>query len=173
MAKLKVQSITRIALLGALLYASHLALAFLPNVEIVTLLVVLFTKHFGKEGTLSCFVYVLLTAFTWGFGLWWATYLVVWAGYSLLVNKLRKIDSWLVWALINAAFGLCFGAIFAVPYIFVSPAYALSYWISGIPFDLVHCAGNFAMAIILGKPLDLALGKIKHISENVPQKRLK
>lgn len=98
---------------------------------------------------------------------------MVWAGYSLLVNRLRKIDSWFVWALINAAFGLCFGAIFAVPYIFVSPAYALSYWISGIPFDLIHCAGNFAMAVILGKTLDLSLGKIKRIFENLPQKREK
>lgn len=161
----KVQSVTRIALFGALLYASHLALSFLPNIEIVTLLIVLFTKHFGKEGTFSCFVYVLLTAFTWGFGLWWITYLVVWPLFSLVVYKLRYIDNWLVWAIINAVFGLSFGALFALPYIIVSPAYALSYWISGIPFDISHCLGNFISALVLGKPLDLALGKIKQIFE--------
>ena len=30
---------------------------------------------------------------------------------------------------------------------------AFSYWISGIPFDLMHCAGNFAIALVLFKPL--------------------
>lgn len=166
----KVQSITRIALFGALLYASQLALSFLPNIEIITLLIVLFTRHFGKEGTFACFVYALLTAFTWGFGIWWLTYLIVWPLFSLLVYKLRKNDSWIIWAIINAVFGLCFGAIFALPYVFVSPSYALSYWISGIPFDLTHCAGNFVAAITLGKPLDLALGKIKRLVDDLPER---
>ena len=31
-------------------------------------------------------------------------------------------------------------------------AYAVSWWISGIPFDLAHCAGNFAMALLLYRP---------------------
>lgn len=161
----KVQSVTRIALFGALLYVSQLALSFLPNIEIVTLLIVLFTKHFGKEGTFSCFVYVLLTAFTWGFGLWWITYLIVWPLFSIVVYKLRSIDNWFIWAIINAVFGLCFGALFALPYVIVSPAYALSYWISGIPFDISHCLGNFVAALALGKPLDIAIGKIKQILE--------
>lgn len=160
MKNLKLIQITRIALLGALLYASQVALSALPNIEVVTLLIVIFTKNLGKEGTLACFVYVFLTAITWGFGLWWCTYLVIWPLFSLIVYKFRKIDNWVVWAIINAVFGLCFGAIFAVPYIFVSPSYALNYWISGIPYDVAHCAGNFAAALILGKPLDKSIASI-------------
>lgn len=158
--KFKTGQITRIAVLGALLYASQIALSALPNIEMVTLLVVVFTKNLGKEGTLSCFVYVCLTAITWGFGLWWFTYLVIWPSFSLIVYKLRKTDSWIIWAVINAVFGLCFGAIFAVPYIFVSPSYALTYWISGIPFDITHCVGNFVIAVLLGKILDTAMAEI-------------
>lgn len=165
MKNIRLIQITRIALLGALLYASQVALSALPNIEVVTLLIVVFTKNLGKEGTLACFVYVFLTAITWGFGLWWCTYLIVWPLFSLIVYKFRKTDSWIVWAIINAAFGLCFGAIFAVPYIFVSPSYALNYWISGIPFDVAHCIGNFAAALILGKPLDKAMAVIvKNVS---------
>lgn len=160
MKKIRLIQITRIALLGALLYATHVALSAIPNIEVVTLLIVIFTKNLGKEGTLACFVYVFLTAITWGFGLWWCTYLVVWPLFSLIVYKFRKIDSWIVWAIINAVFGLCFGAIFAVPYIFVSPVYALNYWISGIPFDVAHCIGNFVSALILGKSLDTAMARI-------------
>ncbi|MCM1132589.1 MAG: hypothetical protein NC340_03865 [Ruminococcus flavefaciens] len=156
----KIRQITRIALLGALLYASQVALSAIPNIEVVTLLIVIFTKNLGKEGTLACFVYVFLTAITWGFGLWWLTYLVIWPLFSLIVYRLRKTDSWAVWAIINGAFGLCFGAVFALPYIVASPLYALNYWISGIPFDIAHCIGNFATALILGKALDTAFAKI-------------
>lgn len=157
MVKKRILIITRIAVMGALLYTAQIALSFIPNIEIVTLLIVVFTKNLGREGTAACFVYVCLTALTAGFGLWWVTYLVVWPLFSLVVYALRSVESWLMWAVINGAFGLCFGALFAVPYIFVSPAYALTYWISGIPFDIAHCIGNFAAAIILGKALDQSL----------------
>lgn len=160
MKKIKLIQITRIALLGALLYSAQVALSAIPNIEVVTLLIVVFTKNLGKEGMLACFVYVFLTAITWGFGLWWCTYLVIWPLFSLIVYKFRKINNWIIWAIINAVFGLCFGAIFALPYIFVSPAYALNYWISGIPFDVAHCIGNFATALVLGKPLDTAIARI-------------
>ena len=162
--KISTVQITRIALLGALIYAAHVALMSLPNIEIVTLLIVIFTKNLGKEGTLACFVYVALTALTWGFGIWWLTYLIVWPAFSLLVYMLRNIESWLIWAVIDGAFGLSFGAIFALPYIFVSPAYALNYWINGIPYDVAHCAGNFVAAIALGKVLDIGMKRVMKIN---------
>ena len=31
--------------------------------------------------------------------------------------------------------------------------YAAGKWVSGIPFDLVHCVGNFFMALLLFVPL--------------------
>lgn len=156
--------LTRIALMGALLYTVQLVLSFLPNIELVTLLIVIFTKNLGREGTAACFVYVCLTALTSGFGLWWFTYLVVWPAFSLVVYCLKKIDSWLIWAVINAAFGLCFGAVFAVPYVIISPSYALNYWIAGIPYDIAHCIGNFTAAILLGKPLDYSVKRcLKYI----------
>lgn len=157
----KIARLTRIAVLGAVLYVAQISLAFIPNVEIVTLLIVIFTRNLGKEGIFACFIYVWLNAFSAGFGLWWATYLVVWPLFALMVYKLRKIDSWLIWAVINGAFGLCFGAIFAIPYIFVnSPAFALSYWIGGLTFDVIHCIGNYGIALILGKPVDLAFKRV-------------
>ena len=37
---------------------------------------------------------------------------------------------------------------------------ALSYWISGLPFDLIHCVGNFVLTLILFKPLYKAMEKL-------------
>ncbi|MDE5765231.1 MAG: hypothetical protein K2I00_09780 [Ruminococcus sp.] len=156
----KISHFTRIAILGSLLYAAQASLAFLPNIEIVTLLIVIFTKNLGKEGIYACFVYVGINALIAGFGLWWLTYLVVWPLFSILVYKIRKINNWFIWALINGMFGLCFGAVFAVPYIFVSVSYAFAYWTSGIPWDIVHCAGNFFLAILIGKILDNTMKRI-------------
>ena len=38
--------------------------------------------------------------------------------------------------------------------------YAVSKWISGIPFDLLHCAGNFVMALLLFAPMRNLLKKL-------------
>lgn len=154
------QRIAKIALMGAMLYTVQVVLSFLPNIELVTLLIVIFTRNFGKDGITACFIYVALNAIFSGFGLWWATYLVVWPLFAFMVYKLKKIDSWLIWAIINGFFGLCFGALFALPYAVVSPSYALSYWIAGLNYDIVHCIGNFAAAILLGKPIETALKRV-------------
>lgn len=66
----------------------------------------------------------------------------------------RKNDSALFWAVIAGAHGLFFGAMTAIPYLFIGGwEAAVSYWISGIPFDLLHCAGNFVVTLILLNPL--------------------
>ena len=40
------------------------------------------------------------------------------------------------------------------------PAFAVSWWLSGIPFDLFHCAGNFFMALVLFRPLRTLLQRM-------------
>ena len=58
------------------------------------------------------------------------------------------------WALVSGVFGLLFGPLCALTHLVTGgAAFALSWWISGIPFDLAHCAGNFALALILFTPL--------------------
>ena len=88
-------------------------------------------------------------------GLW---YLVVFLSLCLatvitmLLKKLIK-EEFLIWAIVSGSFGLIFGSLFALFYLFVDPKYALAYWISGLPWDVVHCIGNFVLMLILGKPL--------------------
>ncbi len=156
----KILRLTRIAIMGAILYTAQSVLSFVPGVEIVTLLIVIFTKNLGNDGITACFVYVAINAIFAGVGLWWATYLVVWPLFALLAYKLRNTDNWIMWAIINGAFGLSFGALFALPYAVVSPSYALSYWIAGIKVDILHCIGNFAATIILAKPINEAFKRV-------------
>ena len=72
------------------------------------------------------------------------------------------MESPLGWAVLSGGFGLLFGAL-CTPVCLVTggPAFALSWWLSGIPFDLLHCGGNFALALFLFKPLRRLLERLK------------
>ena len=140
--------------LGGLTFAAKVAMMSLPNIEPVSLLVMVFAATFGKKALFPIYVYVLLEFALFGFGLWSAAYLYVWALLALAAWLLRNMRSSLGWAVLSGGFGLLFGLLCAPVYVLTGgPAFALSWWLSGIPFDLTHCAGNFALALVLFVPL--------------------
>ena len=64
------------------------------------------------------------------------------------------MESRLGWGLLCGFYGLIFDTLTAIPVLILSgPAATLAYIISGIPFDLIHCGGNFVMTLVLYKPL--------------------
>ena len=49
---------------------------------------------------------------------------------------------------------LLFGLFCAPVYISMGGvAFAISWWLSGIPFDVTHCIGNFFIALVMFNPL--------------------
>lgn len=140
--------------LGGLTFAGKVAMMSLPNIEPVSLLVMVFAVTFGKKALYPIYVYVMLEFALFGFGLWSAAYLYVWALLALVAWLFRRMTSPLGWAVLSAAFGLLFGLLCTPVYVITGgPAFAFSWWLSGIPFDLTHCAGNFALALVLFCPL--------------------
>jgi hypothetical protein len=160
-----VKKMTRIALLSAILYVSKVALEFLPNVELVSLLVILYTLVFGSEVFLIVTVFNLFEFIQWGFGTWWLSYLYVWPLLVLVTLLLKKAvkEEFLVWSIVSGMFGLLFGGLFAIAYLPVDRAYALSYWISGLPWDVWHALWNFVLMMVLGKPLYLLFRKLDRL----------
>lgn len=156
--------LVRMAFLSIILYVSQVALAFLPNIEVVSLLIVVFTLIYKKDIKYVCALYVLFTGIQWGFGLWWWSYLVIWPLFSVVVNLLSGLvkENWFIWTIILGIWGIIFGALFAIPYIFIDPSFAFSYWIAGIPWDMLHCAGNVIIAATIGKPIYKALVRIEN-----------
>ncbi len=161
---MSVRKITRIALLSAILYVSKVALEFLPNIELVSLLVILYTLVFGKEALLIVTVFNFFELIQWGFGTWWFSYLYIWPLLCLVTLTLKKLikEEFIVWSIVSGIFGLLFGSFFAIVYIPVDPAYALSYWISGLPWDIWHAVWNFVLMLVIGKPLYLLLNRMKN-----------
>lgn len=142
------------------MFAMQIALSAIGNVHVTAILIILAAVFFSWRAFYSVAVFVLLEALVWGLGLWVISYMYAWPLLTLITVLLRKNDSALIWAVIAAIHGLCFGALCAIPYFFIGGSeMAFTYWISGIPFDLVHCGGNFVLTLLLYAPLKKAMTK--------------
>ncbi|MCD8130479.1 MAG: hypothetical protein LUE16_04260 [Lachnospiraceae bacterium] len=160
---ISVKDIALIGMMTATIEVVKDALAFLLNVELVTLLIVLYTLFFGKRILFAIPVFVLLQGMLHGFGLWWIMYLYVWPLLAVLTSLFRRQTSLLFWSVFCGLFGLFFGALCSLPYLVLSgPAAAFAWWVAGIPFDILHCVSNAVLCLALFRPLRLALSKLKN-----------
>lgn len=142
------------SLLGALTFAAKMAMAQFPNIEPVSLLVMLLAVCYGWRGLYAVYLYVFLEFAMWGLGLWSSCYLYIWLILFILARALRRMESPLGWAVLSGCFGLLFGALCALVYWIVGGwASAVSWWIAGIPMDITHGIGNFVIALVLFRPL--------------------
>lgn len=153
-----------LVLLGVLLFVSKWILTALPNVELVSLLLMVFTYKFGARALIPTYIFAGLEIFIYGINIWNVMYLYVWAVLVLVCLPLRRIRKGWLFAMVSGLFGLLFGALCSIPYFFVMGAeFAISWVISGFTFDLVHAGGNFLIAFLLYMPLTSALDRIKQI----------
>lgn len=167
--RLSTAEVALFGVLGALTFAAKVVMMGLPNIEPVSLMVMLFAVTFGKKAVYPIYVYVLLEFLLYGFHFWSINYLYVWAILAFAAWKLREMTHPLAWALLSAAFGLLFGLLCAPVYLVSGgPAFALNWWISGIPFDLLHGGGNFVLALVLFVPLRRWMGAL---SARIPRAR--
>jgi energy-coupling factor transport system substrate-specific component len=151
---------TLFAVLGALTFAAKYVMAFLPNIEPVSLMVMLFGVTFGRKALYPIGLYVLMEILFYGLGTWNVMYLYVWPLLGVIAYLLRKMEHSLGWAILSGTYGLLFGALcMPVDMVIGGFAYAVAKWISGIPFDIAHCGGNFVIALVLFRPMRKLLQK--------------
>ena len=152
---LPLRELVELSLLAALMFGAKVALSFLPNVHIGTVLLIVATLRFGAKALYMAFVYVMLEGLCYGFGLWWVSYLYAWPLVVVAVLPLRRAKPWLGLSVVGAMHGYAFGALCAIPVAVLSgiPA-GVAYWIAGIPFDLIHGSANFVLCLVLLRPLD-------------------
>ena len=133
----------------------------LPNIEPVSLLVMLFAVTFGWKSLYVIYTFVVMEILFYGFSVWNVYYLYVWTVLTLAAILMRKQTHPLAWALLSGVFGLLFGALCGIVDIFIGGfGYAAAKWVSGIPFDLLHCGGNFVIAGLLFVPMRGLLDKL-------------
>lgn len=158
--KLTVRELCILSLLAALMLALQVAMSGLPNIHCTAIFIILAAVFFGWRSLYAIVLFIMLEGLVWGFGLWWACYWYLWPSLAIPAILLRENRSAFIWAVLAAIHGLLFGALYALPYFFVGGwEMVLAKWISGIPFDLAHCGGNFVITLLLFTPLYKAFEK--------------
>ena len=164
---LTVREMAVFGMLGALLFCSKLVMEWAPNIHFIGLFIVTFTLVYRAKALVPIYLFVLLTGVYGGFNVWWVPYLYIWlplwGAVMLIPRRTPRRVALPLFVVIGALHGFAYGTLYA-------PAQALFFkmdlqmtlaWIlSGIPFDLLHAAGN-AAACTLVLPLTRVLCKLE------------
>jgi hypothetical protein len=89
-AMMNARAIALIGIMAATIECGKLALSFLPNVEVVTLLCALYGYVFGIYGVIATAVFVLIEPMIYGIGSWIITYIIYWPLVAFIFMILRK-----------------------------------------------------------------------------------
>ncbi len=166
---IKTKDIALIGMMVAVIEVCKVALGFLPNIELTTFWIIMFTLFFGRKSALVVPVFILIEGTMYGFGTWWIMYLYIWPSLALITWIFRKQNSIWFWSILSALYGLFFGFFCSFPYVVIGGVdggiknglYAgFTWWIAGIPWDIVHGIGNFVLMLFLYYPVRAIMKKI-------------
>lgn len=152
---LSVRDVVYMGMLLAILEVSKRALDAVPNVELISFWLIMFTIFFGKRTLIASVGFTAMECFIYGISIWTLMYLYVWPILILLTDILRKRDAGrMAYCILSGVFGLCFGALCGLPNIFIAglPA-AIGWWVTGLPYDVIHAVSNFVIMLVLHQPM--------------------
>lgn len=167
--KIKAIDIAMIGMMIAVLEVLKIALMHIPNVEVVTFLIIIFTIYFGRKMFYVIPAFVLIEGVIFGFGIWWVMYIYIWPLIAIIAWIFRKNESPFFWAIVSGLYGLLYGFFCSVPYFVIGAvdgglaggiSSAITWWIAGIPYDLIHGVSNFIIMIIFFRPMKMVMNKV-------------
>ncbi len=151
------KAIVLLSLFSSIIYVSQIVLSFIPNVNIVTLLFVVYTFNLGiKKTFVVLVVFNTLMGITYGFGYWIIGYFWIYGTLIILTRILMTVikDNVVLWSLFGLIFGFLFGFLFAInDYYFVGVSLK-AYYLKGIPYDIIHGFSNMLALLFLFNPLN-------------------
>ena len=160
-----------VGVMAATIECSKLALAAIPNVELVTLLIALYSYTFGSVGVCASFIFVLVEPLVWGFGSWFVSYLIYWPALAIVFWVLgrSRIKNRFTLTLIAVAMTFVFGiitslvdiGIFSGSYDNFSYRFFI-YYARGIWFYAVQIVTNAILFLTVFTPLSNLILKIKN-----------
>ena len=160
--KLAIKDITLIGMMVAVIEVCKVSLAWAPNIELTSFLLIMFTLFFGRKIVFVVPVFILIEGAMYGVHLWWIMYLYAWPLLVFITWLFRKQESVWFWCVLSGAFGLSFGFLCSFPYVIIGAAgggilnglYAgFTWWVAGIPFDIIHGVANFVIMMVLYHPV--------------------
>ena len=154
------RAITETAVMSAMLVIGKLALSFIPNVEVVTTLTIVFGVCFGLRAVAASVVFCTADMFLYAFSLDVAiSYFVYWpllclSAAVLSALKVKSLYVYLIVALIGTLFfglltSLVFSLLYGVPFI---PVY-----VAGLPFYAFQLVSSLVFMLVGFNPLTKVL----------------
>ena len=152
------RNITLVALLSAICVVSRIVLQFLPNIKPVTTIIILVALYIGATESIEvAFVSTMVSNMVLGMGIWTVFQILSWVVIAVLASILSPVLKRLspfALSLYSAANGFLFGFIVSwEKLLYVGVKGFWIYYISGIPFDVLHAVGNFAFCLVFAIPL--------------------
>ncbi|MCL2108991.1 MAG: hypothetical protein FWH20_06575 [Oscillospiraceae bacterium] len=171
----RLRDLTVFAMLGSVLFASRVILAYVPYLQLVGLFIAAFTLTYKTRALIPLYVYVLLEGIYGSFGVFWFAYLYIWlplwASFMLagkvsakLPRKLQVPLYMLLLGLHGLALGLLSMPIGAFMFGVRTWQGALAWVAAGFSYDILHAACNLALGILILPLCDL-LKKVEHIQQ--------
>lgn len=158
----KNNSVRRIALLSmmiAIAYVGRSLLQVVPNVQPVTVILIILTLSMGiADGLIVAVLSILISNLTLGMGVWTFAQIISFSVIVLITGLVikpvyKKMPTWTM-VLYAASTGLIYGLVvsFVMKYLIGFDSF-WAYYLMGIPMDLMHAFGNGAFYAILSPVL--------------------
>lgn len=154
--KITVKELVTLSMLGTLMFLGQYIFQFIPNVEVVSLFVIILSLIYDKKIFYSIVLFELLMGFSYGFGMWFLGYVIIWPMLAIITICLKSNlrGHYFRLSLFSGIFGFLFGVFYSIFYIFVGGVnLAFTYWISGIVFDIIHMLSNYFIMLFVGETL--------------------
>ena len=164
-----VRSLALVGVSAATLECVKLALAFIPNVELVTFLIALCSYVFGWLGVATAVVFVCIEPMVWGVGSWVISYFIYWPLLAVcfcILGRLRVRNRFVI-TLLAVVMTFLFGIISSLVDLGLFMGYFDNfftrfavYYARGIAFYAIQIACNAVVFPILFIPTERKLSML-------------
>ncbi len=165
----KTKNLALVGIMAATLECGKLALSFLPNIEVVTLLTAVYGYVFGGLGVAAAFVFVCIEPLIYGINTWVITYFLYWPLVALVFMLLGRAGVKNRIIITSAAMLLTvwFGVLSSFVDIGIFSGYFDNllarfsvYYLRGIVFYVIQIVSNLVLFPLLFVPLERLLANL-------------
>ncbi|MDA3932522.1 MAG: hypothetical protein PF513_07280 [Tenericutes bacterium] len=160
-----IKEITLLALATSILFVQELMFSFIPNIQLTTFLILVYTSVFGLKKTyMIIIVHVFIDNLLFGsLGMLniWIPMALAWLLIASIFSLIRKkTDSIIVFALSGYIFGHIYGMMFVPFQAWLIEIDILLYLIADIPWQIIMGIANFLTILWLYKPFEKFLNEL-------------
>lgn len=168
-----IRKITLIALLSTLAYVGRILFSWIPNVQPVTVILLIITLEIGLvEGILTASLSMFLSNIFLGMGPWTLHQIASFSIVILIFSCLKSLwrQTWkqpllklAFFTIMAGLMGYLYGFVISIlsVYFYHIPKFWV-YYLQGLPFDTLHALGNIGFWIILSPLLPRIIQKYQH-----------